>query len=684
MQSQRIEDMYQWLQSESDYRENGAPDMKMLAEACSELRFDLLAGGQAELVDYMNAQAPFYAGTIRYFSKEEQKRKRCIRDEESRKYSAEERNKIAWEVARYYCMEEEYEEVLQRKEEAGCEDTVRKLAALAQMGHYKSGLQLASFLSYTDRQAEAGQLLQGLIRQRPNPDAYAMLGDLYSIGKGVGRNPDKACECFERAAQMGHAGAMKAAADMNYRAGLIRKPVFRKASEWYHKAADFGDRESMYLAGVCDLLCESAGSRQADRTEEEDLHFWQSGKELLARSGDKRAKALLGYADRRLPRRKSIPVMTVRELYERLREEEKKQKYLYRGQVEMYKPPLRPSAFRYCQYSRFAVEGNPADQIRKWGREFYLEYADCEYLFGDEKVKKSHAVRRMMSVYMNNALGYPLTQALFQQAGYSSEGLDVSYDLHIALFFALYRFKNGRYYRKTAGDKPSVLYRWKLPEKGLTLQDDYYSKTYFIPSLEILKSFAACKDRAESSASLERYLKEIGWGSMQFELPEKRPFECIKIPEESLTGSRIALQKGALLIPDIIPGRGMLETHGRWGYPIKDDTDLEYNLVQDLSDPSVCDSFMIDCSNLGDSDFDVLEGLPSPDEIYSENQNDISHILTYNIFERAYEETMRLYSVPVEFTPIMPAYGVSYLDALAQLKEWNRQKKKGQYFYVFQ
>lgn len=35
--------------------------------------------------------------------------------------------------------------------------------------------------------------------------------------------------------------------DMNYKPGLVYRPVFAKASKWYHKAADAGDRESMYL-----------------------------------------------------------------------------------------------------------------------------------------------------------------------------------------------------------------------------------------------------------------------------------------------------------------------------------------------------------------------------------------------------------------------------------------------------
>lgn len=553
------------------------------------------------------------------------------------------------------------------------------------MGRYESELQMAGELISAQRSAEAAALLQKLIRQRPDQDAYAMLGNLYSMGQGVEKNADKACECFENAAKMGHAGAMRATAEMNYRGGMIHKPSFAKASKWYHRAAKCGDRESMYLAGTCDLFCESEKSRPKKRSEKEDMRFWQSGMQLLSRSRDKRAEALLRYANRRLPRRKNIPVMTVRELYEKLRRDERNQKYIYRGQTQMYQPPLRPSAYRPCQYSRFAMEGEPAYQVRNWGREFYLERTDNEFLFGDERRKKSHAVRRIMSVYMNNALGYPLTQTLFQQAGYSSEGLDVTYDLHIALFFALYEFnaEKGKYERKKAGNRQSVIYRWKRPENSFSLQDDYYKRAHFIPSLEIIRNFGVCRSREESLVSLERYLNAIRWGNLEFDLPGRRPFELIRLPEEARTKSRIAIQKGALLIPDIIPCSGMLQTHALWGYPIETNTDMEYNLVQDLSDPSICDSFMIDCSDLRKADFDFLGDIPSPDEIYSEGQNDISHILTYNIFERAYGEEIRMGAFPIELVRVMPGYGVSYLDALELLQEWNQKKKKNQYFYVF-
>lgn len=158
----------------------------------------------------------------------------------------------------------------------------------------------------------------------------------------------------------------------------------------------------------------------------------------------------------------------------------------------------------------------------------------------------------------------------------------------------------------------------------------------------------------------------------------------IKLPIGAQTDSRIAIQQGALLIPDVIPGSRQLEMHNIWGYSVKNVADTENNLVQDLSDSSICDTFIIDCSDLKNSDFDVLYGLPSPKEIYSENQNDISHILTYNIFERAYQQAIEAGIIFHESTPVMLGYGISYLDALKQLKEWNRQRSEDQYFYIFE
>lgn len=47
--------------------------------------------------------------------------------------------------------------------------------------------------------------------------------------------------------------AMKAATKMNFY-GQISHASFLKASDWYHKAAQKGERDCMYMAGICDLF----------------------------------------------------------------------------------------------------------------------------------------------------------------------------------------------------------------------------------------------------------------------------------------------------------------------------------------------------------------------------------------------------------------------------------------------
>lgn len=107
-------------------------------------------------------------------------------------------------------------------------------------------------------------------------------------------------------------------------------------------------------------------------------------------------------------------------------------------------------------------------------------------------------------------------------------------------------------------------------------------------------------------------------------------------------------------------------------------------MVQDLGDPSICDKFLIDCSNLKDSDFAIFSSLPAPEDIYDDAQEDITHVLTHNIFERAHRSIMAM-GIPFrEIYPAMPGYDISYQDALHQLEEWNRGRNRYQYFFESQ
>lgn len=668
----KIQNVYEWLGREFSYQEAGAPNAQIMVKAINELTLDFEADGKYEKSHYLCVQSPFYSGVLELTKNVSLEELREERRAEETKFSILERENIKWMVARAYCLEEEYERARTLYNKNEMSKALEILNELAKCEHYYANFQLANECISQQNYSEAVKILQKLLKRRPDKYAYIFLGNLYSHGNGVSKDLDKAYECYEKAAEMGSVEAMKGIAQMNF-LGQVSHPAFLKASDWYHKAALEGDSESMYMAGICDLFRKDPEII----SEMEDKESWEKGIKLLEESGDERAVPLLHYAHRSLPHRKKPKLLGLEELYKILCEDQKKGDYVYRGQTRAYAAPLRPSAYRPCHYSRFAMLGDPSCQQKNWGREFYLETNDFERL---GKKRTEHAIKRIMSMHVNNALGYPLTQALFQQAGYSSEGLDVSYDIHIALFFALYEYKYGSYVRKESKE-PSIIYRWKLPAEKVTLESNYYSKAHFIPTLDILNSFDVCESIEESVSSLNRYLDEIGWGKLSFEILGRRPFELIKIPRKTLTNSRIALQKGALLLPDFISGYLEQERHEEWGYKLSRKTNLEWKLVQDLSDPSICDSFLIDCSHLDNFDFDIFN-LPDPKDIYDDSQEDITHILTHNIFERSFQEIMESGTPFWENNPAMPGYGISYLEALDQLRDWNQQRNKYQYFFV--
>ena len=64
--------------------------------------------------------------------------------------------------------------------------------------------------------------------------------------------------------------------------------------------------------------------------------------------------------------------------------------------------------------------------------------------------------------YLYMAYGYTFASALCQQAGYSSEGLDITSSIPVATFFSSYRYgKDNTFDFVTDYDSFGVIYRWK-------------------------------------------------------------------------------------------------------------------------------------------------------------------------------------------------------------------------------
>src|SRR5262249_44224397 len=135
--------------------------------------------------------------------------------------------------------------------------------------------------------------------------------------------------------------------------------------------------------------------------------------------------------------------------------------------------------------------------------------SDAEY----QSALKDGQFRNFLMGHMRNALGYPLAEAWFQQTGLSSEGLDVTADLRVAFFFAMYRFTKGGYAWREPDDQPCVVYRWRLDPQSWTLADlnrfNYYSCPSLIPVEEIFKLLQTCRSLDECVRSLEEYRNAI-------------------------------------------------------------------------------------------------------------------------------------------------------------------------------
>src|SRR5262249_14589142 len=152
-----------------------------------------------------------------------------------------------------------------------------------------------------------------------------------------------------------------------------------------------------------------------------------------------------------------------------------------------------------------------------------------------EDLMKKERTRVMCMNHIRNALGYPLSEAMFQQAGWSSEGIDVSHDSKVAMAFALSKWEGGRG-RLWARPDPAVLYRFRVDRPRWGFDDlrsyNYYSCPSFVPTREICRLFRTGSDN-DFRASLFEYQRAIIWDAVEFELEllqGARPFEVLRLP----------------------------------------------------------------------------------------------------------------------------------------------------------
>lgn len=289
-------------------------------------------------------------------------------------------------------------------------------------------------------------------------------------------------------------------------------------------------------------------------------------------------------------------------LYEKLAGEHAEGQY-FRGQTREYPGPLWPSCYRLNERSEhsFTIENN--SRLRGTGKKFYFR---SDYLqrdgFNSEDAYQSYIrktnLKHFIILQIRNALGYPLTQAFCQQAGMSSEGLDVTSDLKVAFFFAMFDFNGKEYKLKTEVDKPGVIYRWRFEKVAWSREDlnryDFYTCPRLIPVHDIFQSFAVCETQEECRRSIETYRSAIDWRFMKFNLDRirgKRPFHLLKLPLKNLASCRVMRQRAALLIPDMV----LSQQYNKLGFSHDPPRTSEYlkegAFVEDLAADPACDRF---------------------------------------------------------------------------------------------
>src|SRR4051812_30652810 len=133
----------------------------------------------------------------------------------------------------------------------------------------------------------------------------------------------------------------------------------------------------------------------------------------------------------------------------------------YRGQSREFAGPLWPSQYRALFRSNDCLTFDQELTLRKSGSRFHLRLSSSDWTpFPDAAAYYASVAEAQVKLFvirhLRNALGYPLGEACFQQAGWRSEGLDVTSDVKVAMFFALHEWTGSGYRRKPDAAPPSV------------------------------------------------------------------------------------------------------------------------------------------------------------------------------------------------------------------------------------
>ena len=548
--------------------------------------------------------------------------------------------------------------------------------ALANNGHIDSqrGLGIAYVEGTYGLPVDYKRALSWFTNASDQNDLHSInyVGFLYQNGgHGIVNDLELAKKYYKKAADQGLAEAQ-----INYAQLLlydsINDPDHQITKKYFSMAANQGYKNAQYMMGILKMF-----EKNNENTYKESIDYFRKAK---TSQNEANINVFIHLLSNAKPKTQN-EIYELSDLLHKL-EREHRPGYYYRGQADYY-TVLQPSMFRSGS-SRLPIKFTGDERLRKSGTEFYFE---------DLKAPKlNFKIRRLLSMEINNALGYPLTQAMFQQAGYNSEGLDITSDYLIALFFSTYEYIQGKSCFEMKDNKKgkpySVIYRWRHLEAVdplKALNSNFIDCKNFIPTYDIFKWFGTCDTVSEFITSLKQYAEAISWGPY-FDIDDwknGRPYHLIKLPKSLLNKSRVIRQKGSLLLCDNIIPENQYYIYLKNGFQAPHLNNLDMRLSQDLSEPGFCDTFYYHRNDdLAKKTLEEHE-LYGPDiynEEYDENGNeDISHLMLYDWVESKYMDYHKYGTSVITNSPV-PNYGISYEQMLYTLQQWQKMKSKCGYF----
>lgn len=248
---------------------------------------------------------------------------------------------------------------------------------------------------------------------------------------------------------------------------------------------------------------------------------------------------------------------------------------LFRGQNDEFDGSLLPSEYRYYCYDSIELPIPEECKIKGCGNKFLRSNGSYRQISGELLQKYGFKgaedwlkMKRQVKRLLVTLFGFPLGMSILQQAGFESEGLDLTSNLDVALYFALHKYSDDGYRKITREDnlKP-VIYAWRPPANSVLLDMNSYSSYFnghrYFALEKIWQGISISRDHSEFQSSLISFVDAVICNLDAILIgKELRPFNLLRRPPMT-EQDRIILQNAWLVFPDTCYVKSDFLEHGR-------------------------------------------------------------------------------------------------------------------------